>query len=102
MINQQVEAAGKKDPDKLARVTAEADRLISAEPPILPAESRQAYILSQMGIDVDEILGSGLTPTAPTGGSNAAEPKDHKSANDAAKAAGQDTYTFQGKKYKVQ
>lgn len=102
LINQQVEAAGKKDPDKLARVTAEADRLISAEPPILPAESRQAYILSQMGIDVDEILGSGLTPTAPTGGSNAAEPKDHKSANDAAKAAGQDTYTFQGKKYKVQ
>ena len=102
LLNQQVEAAGKKDPDKLARVTAEADRLISAKPPILPAESRQAYILSQMGIDVDEILGSGLTPTAPTGGSNAAEPKDHKSANDAAKAAGQDTYTFQGKKYKVQ
>jgi len=58
LINKQIEAAGKADPDKLAKVTAEADRLI--EGGVLPQESRQAYILGQMGADVDEILGAGI------------------------------------------
>jgi hypothetical protein len=66
LINAQIEAAGKKDPDKLARVTAEADRLISAKPPIIPKEARQAYILGQMGADVDTILGAGITSTPKT------------------------------------
>jgi len=66
LINKQIEAAGKADPDKLAKVTTEADRLI--EGGVLPKESRQAYILGQMGADVDEILGAGITPTTPSGG----------------------------------
>ena len=55
---------------------------------------------SNTGIDAD---GDGKVST-PAEAEDAAtpEPTDHKSANDAAKAAGETTYTFQGKKYKVQ
>lgn len=65
LINTQIEAAGKADPDKLAKVTAEADRLVAGG--VLPEGARQAYILGQMGADVDEILGAGITPTTPEG-----------------------------------
>jgi hypothetical protein len=51
------------------------------------------------GIDAD---GDGKVSTPAEASGVAPEPKDHKSANDAAKAAGETTYMFQGKKYKVQ
>jgi len=51
------------------------------------------------GTDAD---GDGKVSTPAEAEEAAPEPKDHKSANDAAKAAGETTYMFQGKKYKVQ
>ena len=52
---------------------------------------------SETGVDAD---GDGKVPTKDEAAQ--AEPTDHKSANEAAKSAGQNTYTFKGKKYKVQ
>lgn len=60
LINAQIEAAGKEDPDKLTKAEQDADRLG------LTGEARQAFLLGQLGADVDAILGAGITSTPKT------------------------------------
>ena len=61
LINAQIEAAGKEDPDKLTKAEQDADRLG------LTGEARQAFLLGQLGADVDAILGAGITDSTKAG-----------------------------------
>jgi hypothetical protein len=75
-LDVQIANAKQAEPDRVEKATNEADRLIQAG--LLDEKSKQAYILGQLGGDVDALLGSGIPSNSDATPTNAEEDSGFK------------------------